>query len=483
MTGRERKCRGCAEAAAKIAKLEDRVAELQEVVARLQDEVAKGRKNSSTSSKPPSSDVVNPPPKRNKPGRPKKKRKRGGQPGHPRHQRKSFLDQQVGYILEHRYLACPCCGGVGLSDGDQPAKTLQQVEISETPVTITEHHGVGQVCQDCGKSFVCPIPEDVRRAGLVGPRMTALIGWLKGVCHMSIGNIKKYCRDVIGVRLSRGLIQKLVGKVSESLADPYDELLDALSDERYLNIDETGHKDNGDKLWTWCFRAYLFTVFKISPSRGSQVLLDTLGEEFDGVIGCDYFSAYRKFMRLDQNVKLQFCLSHLIRDIKFLCTHPDKDNREYGVTLRELFRKLFRTISRREEFASEATFRRSLEAIRADIVWAATMDQPETQHAANMAKRFYQHCESYFRFISDPAIAPTNNAAEQAIRFVAIHRRMTQGTRGKFGQNWFERICTVVVTCQQQGRSAFDFLTESVEQFLKGQPSPSLLTNPAPDSS
>lgn len=97
---------------------------------------------------------------------------------------------------------------------------------------------------------------------------------------MSIGKIKKYCRDVIGVQLSRGLIQKLVEKVSESLADPY-----------------------------------LFTVFKISPSRGSKVLIETLGEEFDGTIGCDYFSAYHKFMRLDENVKLQFCIAHLIRDI------------------------------------------------------------------------------------------------------------------------------------------------------------------------
>jgi hypothetical protein len=212
-------------------------------------------------------------------------------------------------------------------------------------------------------------------------------------------------------------------------------------------------------------------------------LLETLGEEFDGVIGCDYFSAYRKFMRLDENVKLQFCIAHLIRDIKFLCAHPDKHNQEYGVALRELFRKLFKTISRREEFASETTFRRSLERIRDDIVWAATMDQPETQHAANIAKRFYQHCESYFRFITDPAIGPTNNVAEQAIRFVAIHRRMTQGTRGEAGQNWFERICTVVVTCQQQGRCAFDFIAESVERFLTGQPSPSLLPIPAPDSS
>jgi transposase len=469
------KCENC-------GKLTARVGELEKQLADIQDQLAKATKNSATSSKPPSSDITNPPPKRKKRGRPKK-RKIGGQPGHKRHQRIPFLDEQVDKILEYRYTACPCCGGGNLQDGDQRPKKLQQVELAEQPITIQEHHGIGQVCLDCGEAYTCPLPEDILRSGLVGPRMTALIGWLKGVCHMSIGNIRKYCRDVIGVKLSRGLIQKLVTKVSQSLKSPYDQLLDALSDESHLNIDETGHKDNGKRLWTWCFRAYLFTVFKISPSRGSNVLLETLGEDFDGVIGCDYFSAYRKFMRLDENVKLQFCIAHLIRDIKFLCAHPDPQNQQYGAVLREHFRKLFKTIARREEFASDANFRRSLDRIRRAIVWDATMEQPDTQHAANMANRFYLHCESYFRFISDPAIGPTNNVAEQAIRFVAIHRRMTQGTRGEVGQSWYERICTVVVTCEQQGCSVLEFITESVRCLFSGESSPSLLPIAAADTS
>ena len=56
-----------------------------------------------------------------------------------------------------------------------------------------------------------------------------------------------------------------------------------------------------------------------------------------------------------------------------------------------------------------------------------------------------------------PGIEPTNNLAEQAIRFVAIHRRMTQGTRGRAGQTWCERIWTAVVTCAQQSRSLLFF--------------------------
>jgi transposase len=59
-----------------------------------------------------------------------------------------------------------------------------------------------------------------------------------------------------------------------------------------LNIDETGHKENGQKFWTWCFRAQVYTFFRIDKSRGSEVLVEVLGEEFNGVLGGDYFNTF-----------------------------------------------------------------------------------------------------------------------------------------------------------------------------------------------
>jgi transposase len=56
------------------------------------------------------------------------------------------------------------------------------------------------------------------------------------------------------------------------MKDTYELLLGMLPDESFLNVDETGHKDRGQRMWTWCFRAPLFTMFKIAPSRGSEVL-------------------------------------------------------------------------------------------------------------------------------------------------------------------------------------------------------------------
>jgi hypothetical protein len=61
--------------------------------------------------------------------------------------------------------------------------------------------------------------------------MTALVGFLKGVCHASFSTIRKFLRDVVGVTISRGQLAKLVQKVSASLKDTYENLLEALPGE------------------------------------------------------------------------------------------------------------------------------------------------------------------------------------------------------------------------------------------------------------
>lgn len=456
-------------------KLAEKIAQLEVKIAQLESKLAKAQKNSSNSSKPPSSDIVNPQPKTNKNKKDAdEKRKPGGQPGHQAHQRKPFEPEEIDFAWIHYYEGCPCCGGQ-LEETDSVEKVFQQIELKSIAVEVHEHRRQSQHCSQCQQDFVASWPADLVAAGLTGPRLTALVGYLKSACHMSFSSIRKFLRDVAGVTLSRGLLRKLVAKVADSLEDPYQQLLDLLPLEERLHVDETGHKDNGKRLWTWCFRAALYTVYKISPSRGSDVLLEVLGEEFKGVLGCDYFSAYRKYMRLNENVAVQFCLAHLIRDVKFLATHPHPDNRELGELLLEHLRALFHTIHCRQEYRTEKGFRNALARIRNRLLSDALWKSPDTREADNLNLRFMTHCESYFRFITTPDVEPTNNLAEQAIRFVAIHRRMTQGTRGEAGQTWCERIWTAVTTCVQQGRSLFDYLVETVQAHFGGQPAPSLL--------
>ena len=152
---------------------------------------------------------------------------------------------------------------------------------------------------------------------------------------------------------------------------------------------------------------------------------------------------------------------HLIREVKYLTTLPDARDRAYGEGVREALRQLFAVILRREGLSATA-FQGQLEAARAEVMRRGTRDVPGTRHSRNLAKRLEAHGESYFRFITTPGLEPTNNLAEQAIRFVVIDRQVTQGTRSEAGNRWCERIWTVIATCTQQCRSVFAYLQAAI---------------------
>ena len=457
---------------AKLDAQEARLEALEETIARLREQLAAARKDSSTSSKPPSSDIVKPP--KTDPPQGQQQRRIGGQPGHPKHERVPFPPEQInGGVFDHRLDFCPCCGGDLKPMATVPPRVIQQVDIEFVPLTIQEHRSHPGWCLHCQKVYQAEMPLSIAHGGLVGPRLTTVIAYLKGVCHASYSTIRKFVRDVVGLTISRGQLAKVIGKVTKALDRSYDELLDALPGEARLNTDETGLKQNGLRQWVWCFRAELYTWFKIDPTRSGDVLIEVLGTEFDGVLGCDYFSAYRRYHR-EFDVPLQFCLAHLIRDVKYLTTLPDAQARSYGVRLREALRELFGVIHRREGMSPEE-FQRQLKAARVEVLRCGTQDVPASKHCRNLAKRFEKHGESYFRFITTPGVEPTNNLAEQAIRFVVIDRLVTQGTRSKAGDRWCERIWTVIATCAQQGRSVFEYLESAVSTWFTGIEPPTLL--------
>jgi len=467
------RCPNCRRLQARVDALEAELAELKKVVAELRRQLAAARKDSSTSSKPPSSDIVKPP----KPPPPEGQERRsiGGQPGHPKHERVAFPPEAINDgSFDHHLTWCPRCGQHLQPLLSIAPRVIQQVDVLEVPLKIQEHRSHPGWCDHCQKEYEPDWPVGIARGGLVGPRLTTVIAYLKGACHASYSTIRKFLRDVVGVTISRGLLARVIAKVSEALERPYEELLRDLPEQARLNVDETGHKQNGQRQWTWCFRAALYTLFKIDPSRSGDVLIEVLGTEFNGVLGCDYFSAYRRYQR-EFGVLLQFCLAHLIRDVKYLTTLPDARDRAYGERLREALRRLFGVIHQREGL-SATTFQRRLEAARAEVLRCGTQDVPETRASRTLAQRFERHGPSYFRFITTPGVEPTNNLAEQAIRFVVLDRLVTQGTRSETGNRWCERIWTVIATCGQQGRSVFAYLEAAVGAWFAGTEAPSLLS-------
>jgi transposase len=437
------------------------------------------QKNSTNSSQPPSSDITKPAKTKRGKG---KQNKQGGQPGHPKHTRHPFSEEQIDEAWDYHSLACPDCDSRAITLLDKSPKIIQQTELMEVVTRTEEHRAYAYYCGHCDKIHYAPFPDELVKEGLFKARLTALVAYMKNGCHASFSTIRKFLRDVIGVTVSRGYLAKLIQKVSQTLAPSYEELLSRLPLETTLNVDETGHKDNGDLFWTWVFKAELYVLFRIDKSRGSQVLIEMLGREFDGTIGCDYFSAYRKYMK-DFNVPVQFCIAHLIRDIKFLTQLPDEPTQAYGKKLLRAVKRLFKPIHDAEHL-SQTDFQSAMETAKARILRLAINEAPsrlsengkeELNDAQNMANRFRLHGEAYFRFITTPGMDPTNNVAEQAIRFIVIDRHVTQGTRSSKGRQANERLWTVIGTCALQGRSAYNFILQAIHAYFYDKPAPSLL--------
>lgn len=462
---------------------------LRQQVEQLAKEIARLSKDSSTSHKPPLSDITDPkggkePAPGSDAGRAEgeEKRQRGGQPGHPKHDRALMTAEAIDEVYSHSLVCCPRCEGEHLVLLDVAPRIQQQVELREILWKVEEHRAYGYYCGDCDEVHYATFPEEVVKEGLFRARLTALVAYMKNVCHASFSTVRKFLRDVLGVKVSRGYLAKRIQAVSAALDQPYAELLERLPLEATLNVDETGHKDNGDRFWTWVFKADLYVLFRIDKSRGSEVLIEVLGKEFEGVLGCDYFSAYRKYLK-DFNVTVQFCLAHLIRDIRYLTTLPDEPTRAYGERLLQAVRELFGVIHRREA-RTEVEFRQALEQAKAGLLRSAVENVPSQLNAAgkeqktdaqNLANRFRCHGQAYFAFITTPGIDPTNNVAEQALRFIVIDRHVTQGTRSLRGRQASERLWTIIATCGLQGRSAFDFIHQAIHAFWYEEPPPSLL--------
>jgi hypothetical protein len=146
----------------------------------------------------------------------------------------------------------------------------------------------------------------------LGPRLTAFAACLKGALHASYTGAQKLL-GFLGVDVCRATLCNKIQRVSAALSFAHGELLAALPHEECLNIDETGHKDNPfgkpadhPKHWIWVFAATAFTVFKIFSSRSTDALREVLGANCEALIGSDFYSAYKCFMK-EANIKVQFC--------------------------------------------------------------------------------------------------------------------------------------------------------------------------------
>ena len=217
------------------------------------------------SSLPPS--TQHPHAKPNRAKRDGKKKKRGGQKGHPKHERALVPPEQVDETILLKPDACRRCGKP--LTGADPAPMRHQVwELPEIKPIVTEYQQHRLACACCGITTCAALPPGVPN-GQSGPRLVAFTGLLMGHFRQSKRRASLFLQDLLKMPCCPSLTVKMQNQVAAALQAPYEQLKEKLGEQEQLFMDESPTKQANKKAWLWTGVAPLFvTVHGLGNSDG-----------------------------------------------------------------------------------------------------------------------------------------------------------------------------------------------------------------------
>jgi len=458
--------------------LEAAVASLQARVTELE---ARLRQDSSTSSRPPSSDPPSTQAQRRAPAPPPagpgERRQRGGQPGHPGHHRPLLPEERVDRVVDVRPAACRGCG-TALSEaggaGDPAAERVQVVELPPVRAEVTEYRLAARRCTACGVVTRAARPAEAG-AGSFGPRLQAMAALLVGRYRLSRREAVACLAEIGEVELSVGALAQLEQVTSAALEPVVAEVAAAVRAAPVANLDETGWWQGNKRAWLWTMVTETLTLFRLDPSRSKAVAQELLGADWTGIVGSDRYSAYR-YLPLEQR---QLCWAHLIREFQRIAAY-NYHQRPLGERLLTITGQVFAAWHRfRAQAIDRPTLLVELAPLQAELEQALDrgIDPPHAVIAGALCGNLLESWPALWTFAHVDGVEPTNNAAERALRPAVLWRKGSFGTQSEAGSRFVERLLTVAASCKQQGRGLLDVLVQAITADRLGLPPPSLVTS------
>ena len=427
-----------------VCTLRDEVAQLHDHVETLETRL---QQNSTTSSRPPSSDSPYKKPRQRTTTIPR--RKAGGKPGHLGHRQVLLPPTTVHEVRPER---C-ACGNTRLAL-TRPYYTHQVVELP--PITMEVTHWVLHQgwCPDCGCWRKAPVPAE--HATGYGPRFSALVGEVAGTYGNGRRMVQTFCASVLQGPLSLGAIQKILNRVTQAI-DPYYVAIATQARQSSVNyIDETSWFCLHTLHWLWVMASERVAFYMIHPRRSKEAFA-ALIDAWTGILVSDGYGVYQTWVE-----RRQTCLAHLIRTARSLAERQLPDLAACGTwALTELQRLCHMATAPPTGGEWRAWYARLCKLI----------DQYHDRHddAGKFARRLLREMDSLWVFLSHHGVEPTNNRAERALRFGVQWRKRSLGTASDKGNRWVERILSLKETCRLQARSTYAVLVDAVSRFFHGQ--------------
>jgi transposase len=452
------------DALALIAQQKERIRQLRQQLA---DAQARLNTNSSNSSLPPSSDRFHG--KRRPPapaGQPRKKR--GGQPGHPRQQRPLVAPEHVRQIIPCKPTACRRCGRPLTGSDPHPLRH----QVAELPVVVpdvVEYQLHRLTCPCCHTSTGGTLPPGVK--GHFGPRLEATLAVLAGRYRLGLRPVAALAADLWGLDLSTGMVSKLRQRTAAALLLPWVQVALYVRAQD-VNVDETTWREGKQLAYLWAAVAPSAAVFRIATARTAAVAQQLLGKQYAGVATCDRLKSYWWIRRL------QWCWAHLRRDFQAMIDR-NGPGKAIGEALLEQSKRLFHLWHRwRDGQLSRGHFQKAMRPVREAVKGLLRRGtRSRCGKTAGTCKELLGHEEWLWTFVDVEGVQPTNNEAERSARQGVLWRKTSGGTDGAQGSRFVERVLTVVETCRRQGKKVLEYLSACIETWRHDRDPPCLVPN------
>jgi transposase len=432
----------------------------------------KGRlaQDSHNSNRPPSSDGLGKRPRlgslRKRLNKGKRKRKPGGQPGHPGRtlQQVPKADKEVVHPLN----SCPCgeCGGISLRGQPVKGHELRQVfELPPIKLFVTEHQAEIKICPVSGKEVRAAFPEGVNAPVQYGPRYKGYMTYMNKEQFLPFKRLAQLSEDLFDQPLSPGTIVAANQQAYDNLAEFEGKLVKGLIKAEVLHADETGIRVGKQLHWLHVACTKKATFYGVHRNR-SNAAMDSFGilPHFKGWLVHDDLKQYMKYDCLHAK-----CNEHILRQLNFVAEV------EKEAWAEKVIQFLLDQLDQSEQGPlDEKPFKKML-ANYHDILKEGRLLHPrlargqrrvKQSKAANLLNRLEDDDLSVLAFRFDPRVPFTNNAAEQVIRSAKVQQKISGCFRTLKGAKINARIKSYTSTCRKLGHNLWD----AMQRAMIGKP-------------
>jgi transposase len=266
--------------------------------------------------------------------------------------------------------------------------------------------------------------------------------------------------ELEGLRVSQGTLTGGLERIVALLQPLYARILERSRAAKHWQMDETRwlvfvemEGKAGHKWWLWVVVTEDTCSYLLDPSRSSEVPRNHLGEEAEGILNVDRYSAYKKVARILQGkLRLAFCWSHVRRDYVRIRDTREK-LRPWAEGWVRRIDDLFRQNDRRLEVwkSDPEAFRVEDQELRRQLACMAELrDKELADEPLHPAKRkalmsLREHWEGLSLFVDHPEIPMDNNESERRLRNPVVGRKNYYGS----GSIWSGALSAMLFTIFQ----------------------------------